>query len=304
MAAASTSADLPASVTSHVSADGLEVLSVSNARGSAEIHVQGAHVTRWAPSSGEPALWLSSASLFAPGEPIRGGIPICFPWFGANAEDPSLPKHGYARRVPWTLLHAADDGEQTRLTFRLTTPDAYADSKYAALEADYTVTVGGTLTASLAVTNRGSEPVEFEAALHTYLQVGDVEQCEVVGLEDCGFIDTASTTAPADRVAPASGMPLRPRDEIDRVYVGSVAPVSVRDASSGRTVNVTKSGSLDTVVWNPGEPLAATMSDVGVGEWRTMLCVESCNVGEHAVVLAPGETHTVIASYGVEQGVS
>lgn len=287
---------LPPTVTSSRTASGLDVLSVVNTYGSAEVYLQGAHVTAWTPAGEAPVLWLSSASSFEPGVPIRGGIPLCFPWFGPRAGHPDAPSHGYARLSPWALVEASDDEEGTVLTFSLTTPADLAVAAFAGLQALYQVRVGRSLTVVLTVTNVGDAPVTFDEAQHTYLQVRDVESTEVSGLEEAGFYDKAAAS-PDDARRASSGVPLVPSGQIDRVYLGTRAPVRVDDGE--RTLVVTKTGSDATVVWSPGADVASRVRDIGPGEWRQMVCVETCNVGDHALTLAPGESHALGSTYTV-----
>lgn len=298
---------LPPTVTARTTPSGLDVLTVSTVHGTAEVYLQGAHVTAWTPAGEAPVLWLSSASAFEPGVPIRGGIPLCYPWFGPLGDDPAAPAHGFARRVPWTLVDVTEPSTgETVLTFTLRTPGSddlpgfgAALDAFAGLEARYVVTVGPALSVALTVTNLGESAVTFEEAQHTYLRVHDVETTRVAGLEDVGFSDkTAASAAEASR--DPEGATLVPTGQVDRVYRGTTAPVRVDDGE--RTLVVAKTGSESTVVWSPGAAVAAGMADMGPGEWRQMLCVETCNVGEHAVTLAPGESHTLGSTYTVVRG--
>lgn len=289
-------AALPPTVTSRTTSTGLEVLTVDNAHGTAEVYLQGAHVTAWTPAGEDPVLWLSSASAFEPGVPVRGGIPICFPWFGAREGHPDAPAHGYARRSVWTLVDALDDRDGTLLRLALAAPSDPGLADLTGLDALYEVRVGRTLDVALTVTSTRDVPVRFEEAQHTYLQVHDVEAVSVHGLEETTYLD--KTAAPGtDPVRAAEGAALVPRGQVDRVYRGTSGPVRVVDGA--RTVVVTKTSSDSTVVWSPGAVVAAGMRDMGEGEWRQMLCVETANVGEHAVVLEPGRSHTLGSSYEV-----
>lgn len=287
---------LPPSVTARTTTSGLEVLSVDNAHGTADVYLQGAHVTAWAPAGHDPVLWLSTASAVEPGVPIRGGIPICFPWFGALDGHPDAPAHGYARRSVWTLVDARDEDDATVLRLALAAPLDADLAEHAGLDALYEVRVGRALDVALTVTSTRDVPVSFEAAQHTYLRVHDVETTAVHGLEGTAYLD--KTAAPGtDAHRPPAGVPLVPSGQVDRVYLGTSAPVRVVDAA--RTVQVTKRWSETTVVWSPGAHVAAGMQDMGPGEWQHMLCVEPSNVGALAVELQPGGSHTLGSSYEV-----
>lgn len=296
MTTVSTAPALPPTVTSRTTPTGLEVLTVQNAHATAELYLQGAHVTAWTPAGEEPVLWLSSTSPFEPGVAIRGGIPLCFPWFGAREGHPGSPAHGYARRTTWTLVEAHDDEHGTVLRLALPAPTDVDLAGYAGLVVHYEVRVGRVLDVALAVSNGGDAPVRLEAAHHTYLRVHDVETTSVHGLEDAAYLD--KTAAPGtDPLRAPEGGPLVPRGQVDRVYLATTSPVRVDDG--GRSVLVTKRSSETTVVWSPGAEVAARMADVGAGEWQQMVCVETSDVGEHAVVLLPGESCSVESSYEV-----
>ena len=178
---------LPRSVTLDAGEGGLSRLRVDGPTGTAEIYLQGAHVTRWQPTGHEPVLWMSAASNFAEVTPIRGGVPVCFPWFGVN---PAGPQHGWARISEWTLLSAADDGTDVRLVFRLTDSDETRASAWKhRFEARYEVVVGARLQLSLSVTNLSDDDITFEEALHTYFALSDVRNTSITGLRGLTFSD-------------------------------------------------------------------------------------------------------------------
>ena len=289
--------NLPSSVRLGTGQGGLPVVHVDGPTGSAEIYLLGATVTRWAPAGADDALWVSGASHFATGRPIRGGVPICFPWFGALDGHPDAPAHGFARITPWQLGGAQDDGEHVTVTLRLTDADI-AGSPGAAewphrFDAVYTVVVGARLSLSLTVTNRDDASFTYEEALHTYFAVSDVRTTEVVGLEGHAFLDRLAGPEPV----PGEDGPVRFVGETDRIYLGVSSGAAVHDTAAQRSVVIAKRGSDATVVWNPWTDKAAAMADFGDDEWTGMLCVEVCNVRDTAVELAPGASHTMTAMY-------
>lgn len=284
---------LPDSVRLEAGPGGLPVLRVTAAGGSATVHLHGAQVTDWHPTGHGPRLWLSSASRYTADAAIRGGVPICFPWFGAHPTNPTAPAHGFARVTAWDLVSAQDDGSEVTLVLRLTErslpslPMAWPHR----FVATYTVAVGARLGLSLEVVNQDDISITFEEALHTYLRVGDVRRAEVTGLERTAYLDKVAGSV---RV-PGEPGPVRLTRQTDRIYLDTTAATTVRESSSDAPVTVTKAGSRSTVVWNPWAELADRMSDVGPGEWTTMLCVETANVGPAAVRLEPGQRHVMSA---------
>jgi D-hexose-6-phosphate mutarotase len=250
----------------------------------AEVYLQGAHVTAYAAGPSAPLLFLSRASRFAAGAPIRGGVPLVFPWFGHKADDAAAPLHGPARCLPWRLDDAtADAAGRVELTFGLT--DVVPAGWPAGAALRYRVGIGTALQLTLEVDNRGPAPIRFEDALHTYLAVDDVERIRVTGLEGAAFLDETEGFA---RKRGATE-PLVLRGETDRVYDDTRAPCVVWDPIARRRVEIAKTGSDATVVWNPGP--ARALPDLDDDEWRAFVCIESANVRGGAVTVAPDATH-------------
>jgi len=282
---------LPASVWIAVGRGGLPVVRVDGAAGAAEVYLQGAHVTSWTPSGGAPVLWMSAVSDFAPGRPLRGGVPLCFPWFGALAADPAAPGHGFARLSSWHLVEAGEQGDDVVLVFRLTDSDETRSSAWPhRFEALYTVTVGARLGLSLRVRNLDTTTVTFEEALHTYLGVPDIHDVTVSGFEGLPYLDRLAV--PQEQGSDDG--PVSFSSETDRIYLGTDADARVSDGA-GRTVTITAEGSASRILWNPWTAKAAAMADFGDDEWQAMLCVETANVRDDAITLAPGESHTMSA---------
>ncbi|WP_454085510.1 D-hexose-6-phosphate mutarotase [Georgenia sp. Marseille-Q6866] len=292
---------LPDSVTAAEGEGGLPILRVATALATGEVYLHGAHVTAWTPAGADPVLWVSNASRFVPGEAIRGGVPICFPWFGAGRE-PGLapPPHGFARLAPWRLVAAEeDDGGAVTLTLELTDADAAgvpaAQAWPHAFTATYAVTFGRELTLALTVENTGEGEISYEEALHTYLAVADARTTTVQGLDGATYLDKAPGGGP-DHVTQRGDVTFTA--ETDRVY-DSTGTAVVVDESAGRRIGIEKEGSANTVVWNPWVDKAAAMPDYGDDEWPSMVCVETANALAAAISLAPGERHTMTARYAV-----
>ncbi|TFD08596.1 D-hexose-6-phosphate mutarotase [Cryobacterium sp. TMT1-21] len=284
-------ASLPASVEVGLGSGGLPVVRVAGRQGSAEIYLHGAQVTAWTPAGGRPVLWLSATSRFLPDAAIRGGVPICFPWFGAKAGAPSAAAHGFARLTEWEFVDAQEAGDDVVLTFRLgDTPATRASAWPHRFEALYTVTVGTRLALALRITNLEPEAVTFEEALHTYLRVDDVRDVRVAGLEGAPFLDQLAGLTEA----PGASEPVRFEAETDRIYLGTDAAATVIDPA-GHSVTIEKRESHSTVVWNPWAAKARSMSDFGDEEWTGMVCVETANIRGDLVRLEPGQSHTMTA---------
>ena len=278
-------------------ADGIIIAEVANQHALANIALQGAHVATFQPRGEEPVIWLSPLAKFAPGKSIRGGVPICWPWFGPHQTDSKLPGHGFARTVPWELLDtkALEDGS-TFLRFGLIENDTTRAQWPHPSTAQLEVTVGKALRVELVTANTGSAPFELSEALHTYLQISDVSNMTIRGLEGCEYIDKVGATT---RRTQQDGIVIE--SEVDRVYVNTAADCVIEDKGLKRAIRIHKEGSRSTVVWNPWTEKAEKMGDFGPKLHRDMVCVESGNAMENAVTVAPGETHRLVAMYSVEK---
>jgi glucose-6-phosphate 1-epimerase len=242
-------------------------------------------------------LFLSARSEFAPGKAIRGGVPVIFPWFGPRHDGKAGPQHGFARTAVWDLAFAALAGDDVHLTFTLAPSEASRELGFGDLRLAYRMVLGHRLTLELTVANDSAAAVQFEEALHTYLEVADVHNAGVEGLGGTEYIDKRDQMR--RKLQPGGAMTLT--GTTDRVYLNTTGTCVIEDVAGGRRIVVEKSGSRSTVVWNPWAELAATMADMEPDGWRTMLCVETANVGEDAVTLEPGATHTMRAEISVEK---
>ncbi|MGV1004919.1 MAG: D-hexose-6-phosphate mutarotase [Candidatus Nanopelagicales bacterium] len=237
---------------------------------------------------------MSGESAFAPGSPLRGGVPVCFPWFGPR---PDAALHGFARTVPWHLAQAREEGANVVLDLTLTEADIDREQARAwphAFQARYTVTVGEELRLALEVTNTGPESIAYTEAFHTYLAVGDITTAAITGLEGEDFVDRLA----GSEVCRAEGSPLRVAAETDRVY-SQPGTIAVLDSAGARSSAVTATGSAQAVVWNPWKAKAAAMGDFEDSGWTSMICVETCNVLDPPVVLEPGASHLLTATLSV-----
>jgi D-hexose-6-phosphate mutarotase len=263
---------------------GLPKVFVTTPWSAAEIFLHGAHVTHYQKIGEPPLLFVSRKSGFAADKPIRGGVPICFPWFGAREGGPS---HGFARTTGWELVEKtiANDG---RVTVRLKLPMSPPDEKWTALQTEFMVTVADTLTMELTAKNTSaSQSLEIENCLHTYFRVGDVGAVSITGLQGASYVDNAGDghgefKADGERT-------LRIARETNRLYLDTTSAVEICDEQFRRTVRVEKSGSNSTVVWNPWTTQKLP-DDFDPAEHRQMVCVESGNVNRDKIQLAPGET--------------
>lgn len=277
-------------------ADGMTAAEVANAHAEARIVLQGAHVATFQPRGQEPVIWLSPLAKFAPGKSIRGGVPVCWPWFGPHAGNASFPGHGFARTVMWGVLEtrALPDGA-TFLRFGLVESDATRAQWPHASSAQLEITVGAALRVELVTRNNGTAPFVLGEALHTYFHISDLANMKITGLEGCDYLDKVG--APARRAQQGAVVI---ESEVDRIYLDVPGDCLIEDGALQRRIRIHGQGARSAVVWNPWVEKADKMGDFGPQGYRGMVCVETANAAENVVTLAPGEEHRMAAVYSVE----
>jgi len=276
----------PARVTFLDGQNDLNMVEVSTRWSSAEIYCHGAHVTQFRKKDEPPLLFMSQFSRFNDGQPIRGGIPIIFPWFGLRE---GLGQHGFARLKDWELKEVLPHSDG-RVSLRFRLPDCPEAATMPAFVADYVVTVGEELGCKLIVANTATEDsFAFENCLHTYFEVSDVTAIGITGLNGVSYLDQAANFARRTETGPS----IRIGSEVDRTYFDTAHPVEILDPRYSRKIRIEKAGSHSTVVWNPWIAKAQQMQDFGNEEYQKMVCVESGNVANNRITLAPGESSTL-----------
>lgn len=271
---------------------GLPKVCVTSPSASAEIYLHGAQVTSWRPAGDDEVIFLSAHSRWEDGRAIRGGIPICFPWFRAKADDPKAPAHGFVRTREWRL-EAVNAGENGDVVVICSTESDDSTRRWWPHEfrLAHRVTVGRTLRLELTVTNTGSAVLSFEEALHTYFRVSDARSVSVRGLEGAAYLDNTDGNR---KKIQAGDVVLS--GATDSAYLEAHGAAELIDPDLHRILKTDKENSATTVVWNPWLQGAASLSDLGDDEWQAMACVEASNILESAVKLAPGQQHTLLAT--------
>ena len=271
-----------------MSENALEPMTFNSPSGEVKFYRHGAHVAHYQPRGHEPVLFVSARSFYEFGKPIRGGIPVVFPWFGPRDGDKTA-MHGVARTRAWDIANTERVGEAMKTTLRL----ASSRETRAIWDHDFdltlAVTVGEALTMEMTVRNTSASDFTFEEALHTYYTVGDVRRVSLHGLTGATYIDkTVSPEAQVDRAHP-----LTFDGPIDRVYSGTAATCVIEDPLMQRRIVIEKQNANSTIVWNPWADRIGGFVDLAAEEWTKFLCVESGNVRRDAVRLAAGQSHTM-----------
>ena len=273
---------------------GNPMVRISSPKCSGVMHLHGAQVNSWKPAGTEEVIFLSSRASFAEGKAIRGGIPICFPWFRGKSDDAHAPAHGVVRTKLWTLESIAEqDGD---VVVSMST-ESGADTHTwwpGDFRAVHRVTFGATLKLEFTVSNTGAAPMRYEAALHTYYHVGDIRKARLQGLDEATYLDNADGNR--EKIQ-AGGVAIGAAT--DSAYINNENALELIDPVLKRSIHIAKKNSRTTVVWNPWDVAAAKMADMGDGEWQKMFCAEAANILVNAVTLAPGAQHTIGATTSV-----
>ena len=290
--------------------NGQQAVLVETEAATALIYRHGAHLTSFQPQGFDEVLWVSGSARYKHGKAIRGGVPVCFPWFGPAADAdgrPEDPQHGFARNVEWAYMGSGvcgAQGEGVRVTFRLTHDDIHDEKQTREMfspdfVAEMVFEVGSDLHMHLTVHNPGEAPFKFGEALHTYLAVQDIGQTEIQGLVGLDYIDQLKGMATFTDDA----NPRLIAEEVDRIYQtpNLNLPATVVDKARGLSVQVTKAHSAQTVLWNPWVDKAAAMGDYDDDGYRHMVCIEAVNTRDGRVTLAPGASHTMTQSLTVNR---
>lgn len=276
------------------SGPGLPMADIRTPLATARVALQGAQVLAWRPDGVAPVLWLSGAAVFEADKAVRGGIPVCWPWFG---DRPGHSAHGFVRTRLWELRETTLDAQgQVRLTLGLRDDAATRAVWDHAFDLELQVTVGTTLQLTLTTHNTGLETFTLTEALHTYFSVGDIRQTTVHGLDGTDYLDKVQGFAPAQQRGPVNFT-----GETDRVYRHTTADCVIDDADQKRHITVAKTGSHATVVWNPWIDREKAMPDMAAGGYQRMVCVETVNAAPDLISVAPGAQHAMSAVIGVRQ---
>lgn len=262
------------------------------------ISQQGAQVLSYRRGEQPPLIWLSEDATYQRGQSVRGGVPVCWPWFGDLGRNPpavqallaepsGAPFHGGVRTLDWQLLALEPDAAGVSLQFACP-PPASAANWPAALELQLSIRLDQRLRISLTSHNAGDTPLCISQALHSYFAVSDIQQVEVEGLDDCRYIETLEDWQPRQQQGS-----LRFSGETDRIYQELPARLSIRDPGWQRRVCLESHGSRSAVLWNPWIDKAARLSSFAADAWQRMLCIETANVWDDCRQLAPGASHSL-----------
>lgn len=274
---------------------GYPVLIIDHAAAQGRIALNGAHVMEWTPKGEKPVLYMSPDALLEPGKAIRGGIPVCWPWFGPHPTDSSQAAHGFVRNLFWTVGEVAEDAAGVTLNFHLSDSDETRGFWPYAFELRFEVKMGAQLSVELHIKNTDSSPWSMTGALHTYLCVEDVREAAVIGLDDAYYVESRLSPERIEQSGPVYF-----DREVDRNYE-SRDTVRLLDRKGGRTIVVEKSGSRATIVWNPWVEKSKRLADLPDEAYFGFVCIEAANAVPDVVAMHPGKEHVLTQKLTVQK---
>lgn len=274
---------LPDGVTREVWHD-IDVLRIETPSSTARISLHGGQVLSFAPAGFDDLLWLSPTTAMPP-KAIRGGVPVCWPYFGRQGQPDDAPQHGHARVSRWPLTELKREADGS-VVLKLALPLREGMP----LELVQTVRVGRELRQSLDTVHRGESAMMLTQALHTYFRVADATQVAVTGLDGLRYADKYDGDTHVQS-GDWSLHDVRDPGRSDRIYAGTGHRFELIDPAGGRRIRLDTFGSRSLVVWNPGEAGACAIADMPDDGWRTFVCLEAANAGEDAIELEPGQRH-------------
>ena len=269
------------------------VFVIKNANCSAKVALHGAHLFEWTPTGQEPVIYNSPDAIYKEGKAIRGGVPVCWPWFNAHPTNPDLPSHGFARNRFWELEAIIESGEGesfvgTTILFELKYDDEIAKLWPFPFTLKARIEVGSEAKITIEATNDSDTPIMVGGALHTYLSVGHVDQVSITGLEGASYIDTAGPEAKHTQTGA-----IAISKEVDRIYLDTEGAITLNDAALNRKIEVTREGSKSAVVWNPWIEKSKGLSDLPDEAYQDFVCIEAANARDDLYSLEKNESHTL-----------
>ncbi|PTN11778.1 D-hexose-6-phosphate mutarotase [Nitrosomonas aestuarii] len=277
---------------------GLTMIQVSTPKANALISIHAGQVLSYQPSGEEDILFLSSKAYYQDGKAIKGGAPVCWPWFGPDPEGKGRPGHGFVRNRPWNVLSTeATPDDDIKITLGLTDTPETREIWPHAFELTQEIVVGDSLNLTLITRNTGAELFSITQAFHTYFKVGDITQTSVMGLQDCTYIDKVNSSAEKKQ----EGV-ITIASEVDRIYHDVSNTMIIDDKALNRCIQILSQGNKTAVVWNPWEKISAEMADLEDTDYKRLLCVETTNAASDVIAIAPGQEFRLVADYSVMRG--
>ena len=275
----------------------LVFITVSNKYADVDICLYGAHITSYRPQNAMDLLWMSPESSFEVGKAIRGGIPVCFPWFGPHKTDSDKPQHGFARLMYWDVVSTSSSlSGETTVVLQLCSSEETKTYWPHDFCAEMKIVVGKTLEATLKVTNTSNDSFDYTCALHSYFNLSALESISIEGLQGLTYFNqlTSENEIQEEEL-------LHIAEPLTRHYLNTETPVVIADSAFHRRIKVAKTGSKVTTVWNPGAETCVNIGDLPDDGYETFVCVEATNAFDFPVQLPAGKSYETAAIIGLEE---
>lgn len=291
--------DLPKEVTLTTGAGGFEYLHIDNAWAHATISLYGGQIlSHHAKTQAHPLTFLSEQAHYQTGKSIKGGAPLCWPWFGIDTTGQERGAHGFARTRNWSLQSCVQHPNgSTHIILELFDSPETQQLWPHAFHLETSIIIGNNLHIGLTTHNRNEDPITISQALHTYFAVSDLEGIQVHGLEHTQYIDHAQD---GHKQTKQQNGPVEFTQEVDRVYTHTPAQLSITDPQWQRQILIRSTGSHSTVVWNPGQTLCERSADLRDDAYRSFICVETANTAINTIIIQAGHSHTISAEYSIQ----
>jgi len=278
--------------------EGIIIAKIANSHGTMSLSTYGAHVLSYLPEGeSEDVFFLSEQAHYGQGKAIRGGIPVCWPWFAEDVLEQGKKPHGFARNQQWHVIgaQAKQDGS-TEISLALGHTEANLAVWPYEFELVLQVVVGEALQITLTTKNLSQKPFTITQALHTYLNVSDIHDIEINGFDGLRYLDklTEFSEKSQQGTVTVSG-------EIDRVYLKPPATVTLSDVAFNRDIVMTSTGNKTVVVWNPGPETVRSLSDIAPEAYKDFICIETANAVIDQVTVEAGQQHSLTAAFQVKK---
>lgn len=277
---------------------GLPLMMIANDSAKAVISVYGGQVLSFQPvTEPEDLMFLSEQAYYQEGKAIKGGVPICWPWFGPDPDGAGRPAHGFVRNRFWNILATSSthDGETKVVLGLIDTEETRRIWPYS-FELQLAISVGKTLKLELMTSNTGAQAFSITQAFHTYFTVGDINQVKVLGLENKSYLDKVEGGVQKQQQGT-----LQIAAEVDRIYTNVSEDLVIDDAQLNRRILIASQGSKTAVIWNPWSEISAKMADLENEAYKSFVCVETTNAADDIVTIEPGKSFQFVAVYNVER---
>ena len=272
------------------------ILEIQNSKASASIALHGAHLLHFTPTGQQAVVFTSDSAIYKDGKAIRGGIPICWPYFNAHPTQKDFPAHGIARNRFWELLSIKSEADSHTVILEMPIHEEDLNIIGGPCKLTATFEITDTLKISLTTTNTGTTDLTIGGALHPYFQIGSISDTSISGLDTVSNLDTLT-----DKTSIQNG-PIEIDQEYDRIFIPSKETATIHDKSNNRDIIVSKANSCATTIWNPWIEKSNSMSDLGNDDYLNFLCIEAINWREDLQTIAPGNSHSLIQEISTEIG--